>query len=94
MRFINLSILERATNAITSDMGFVTKLNTVLTQALSYLPNLEELFVSGNGLRKLTDLHRCKKLQELDLSRNLITDLSTISGLPALQVCVRVCVCV
>jgi Leucine-rich repeat (LRR) protein len=55
-------------------------------QALSYLPNLEELFLSGNHLQKLTDLHRCKKLQELDLSRNQLSDLSGISGLPSLQV--------
>ncbi|XP_076458141.1 uncharacterized protein LOC143291891 [Babylonia areolata] len=54
--------------------------------AISYLPNLEELFAAGNGLQKLTDLHRCKKLTEIDLSRNRLSDLSAISGLPALQI--------
>ncbi|KAK7112824.1 hypothetical protein V1264_012212 [Littorina saxatilis] len=71
---VQLTSLDLSNNRITN------------LSALGYLPNLEELFVSGNRLHKLADLHKCTKLQEVDLSRNLITDLSGISGLPALQI--------
>ncbi|BFZ17225.1 hypothetical protein BsWGS_20264 [Bradybaena similaris] len=53
---------------------------------LSYLPNLGELFASGNRLKKTDDLTKCKKLQEVDLSRNQISDLSGLANLPNLQI--------
>ena len=55
-------------------------------QALNYLPNLEELNASGNRIRSVSDLSKCKQLQEVDLSRNRITDLSGLKGLPRLLV--------
>ena len=55
-------------------------------QALNYLPNLEELNASGNRIRSVSDLSKCKHLQEIDLSRNRITDLSGLKGLPKLLV--------
>ena len=55
-------------------------------KALSYLPNLVELFASGNRLRKVSDLQRCKNLQEVDLSNNHITDLSGLSNMSNLQI--------
>ena len=58
----------------------------ILLQALNYLPNLEELNASGNRIRSVADLSKCKHLQEVDLSRNRITDLSGLKGLPRLLV--------
>ncbi|XP_041359793.1 protein phosphatase 1 regulatory subunit 7-like [Gigantopelta aegis] len=55
-------------------------------KALSYLPNLVELFASGNRLRKVSDLQRCKQLQEVDLSKNHITDLTGLNNLSNLQI--------
>ncbi|CAG5123950.1 unnamed protein product [Candidula unifasciata] len=53
---------------------------------LSYLPNLSELFASGNRIKNTGDLTKCKKLQEVDLSRNQISDLSGLANLPNLQI--------
>ncbi|KAK3584989.1 hypothetical protein CHS0354_037363 [Potamilus streckersoni] len=54
--------------------------------ALNYLPNLEELYASGNRLRSVSDLSKCRQLQEVDLSGNRLTDLSGLKGLPKLQI--------
>ncbi|KAL3875510.1 hypothetical protein ACJMK2_033456 [Sinanodonta woodiana] len=54
--------------------------------ALNYLPNLEELYASGNRLRSVSDLTKCRQLQEVDLSGNRLTDLSGLKGLPKLQI--------
>ncbi|XP_005098087.2 protein phosphatase 1 regulatory subunit 7 [Aplysia californica] len=53
---------------------------------LSYLPNLEELYASGNLIGKIGDLSKCKKLQEVDLSRNRLFDLLGIANLPNLKI--------
>ncbi|CAL1532639.1 unnamed protein product [Lymnaea stagnalis] len=54
--------------------------------AVSNLPNLQELFASGNCFKKSSDITKCKKLQEVDLSRNFLTDLSGLANLPNLQI--------
>ncbi|XP_064617579.1 protein phosphatase 1 regulatory subunit 7-like [Liolophura sinensis] len=54
--------------------------------ALNSLPNLEELYATNNRLKALSDLGRCRKLQEVDLSCNRLTDLSGLKGLPHLQI--------
>ena len=59
-------------------------------QPLNYLPNLEELSASGNKLGKLGDLSKCRKLQELDVSRNRLIDLTGIANLPNLQVSIQI----
>jgi Leucine-rich repeat (LRR) protein len=59
-----------------------------LFQALNYLPNLEEVNASGNRLRSVSDISKCKRLSEIDLSGNRITDLSGLRGLPKLLVSV------
>lgn len=58
-------------------------------QALNYLPNLEECYAAGNRIKTI-ELSRCKKLQDIDVSKNRITDLSGIKSLPNLQVSVGV----
>lgn len=58
-------------------------------QALNYLPNLEECYAAGNRI-KTVELSRCKKLQDIDVSKNRITDLYGIKSLPNLQVSVGV----
>jgi Leucine-rich repeat (LRR) protein len=57
----------------------------LLNQALNYLPNLEECYAAGNRLKTI-DLSRCKKLQDVDISKNRITDLSGLKTLSNLQV--------
>lgn len=52
--------------------------------ALNYLPNLEECYAAGNRIKTI-ELSRCKKLQDIDVSKNRITDLSGIKSLPHLQ---------
>lgn len=58
----------------------------LIVQALNYLPNLEECYAAGNRIKTI-DLSRCKKLQDIDISKNRITDLSGLKTLPNLQVC-------
>lgn len=58
-------------------------------QALNYLPNLEECYAAGNRIKTI-ELSRCKKLQDIDVSKNRITDLSGIKSFPHLQVSVGV----
>lgn len=58
-------------------------------QALNYLPNLGECYAVGNRIKTI-ELSRCKKLQDIDVSKNRITDLSGIKSLPNLQVSVGV----
>lgn len=52
---------------------------------VNYLPNLEELNISGNRLRTV-DFNRCKKLQDIDLSGNEVKDISGLKGMACLQI--------
>lgn len=59
-------------------------------QFINYLPNLEELDASHLCLKKLDgiDANRCKKLSEINLSHNRLTDdlLGLLDKFPNLYV--------
>ncbi|KAH9492790.1 hypothetical protein Btru_024725 [Bulinus truncatus] len=71
---VNLTTLDISDNRLDS------------LSVVNCLPNLLELFASGNQLRTTGDLTKCKKLQEIDLSRNELTELSGLANLPNLQI--------
>jgi len=55
-------------------------------EPLKNLPNLEELSASGNRIRKIGDLSKCRRLHDVDLSHNQLADLTGIANLPNLQI--------
>ncbi len=49
------------------------------------MPNLEELYVSHNGIKKMTGFEHLKKLKVLDLAGNAIEEVEGADQLPALE---------
>jgi len=61
------------------------RLTTLSDSGLSELKNLEELYVSHNGLTKIEGLEGCTKLKTLDIGANKVEKIEGISHLKDLE---------
>lgn len=61
------------------------RITTLEDSGLSELKNLEELYISHNGLTKIQGLEGCLKLKTLDVGANKIEKIENVSHLKELE---------